>query len=376
MGQVYDRTRPLRNSWRQAGDRTRPQRKEKRMKGKIVLETGEVFEGNIVCGSGIMAGKLVFDTRVVGYEKVLTSPEYSGKIVCFTYPLIGNYGVCNEDTETDRVFPPGIIICEYSEIYSNFRAECSLKDFLNGKPASLIEGIDTQNITERTRENRNLWAAVAPADAGVNGVLKEIRDCKNGNGKEPVYKGRKEKQPVVKKGERYAAVLDLGLKKSELAMLGTSGLELAVLTPDESGVAEIMASAAGIYVSSGIEDVKTIEKTAELIKTVLGRVPLFAAGLGHVITGLSCGGAISGETVNHYGVNQPVLDRKEKKCYITEQAHSLILEKNSVSGITRYVNVNDGTVEGLEDRDKKIITTSFQPAENNFREFFSMIKGQ
>jgi len=343
------------------------------MKGKLVLETGEVFQGILVSGKEIVTGRLIFDTRIVGYEKVLTSPEYSGKIVCFTYPLIGNYGINHADTETDRIFPSGIIISEYSEIYSNFRAECSLKDFLEGKRISAIEGIDTQNLTVRIRENICIRAAVVPADAQLSEVLKEIRDSKNKNLQENVHK-REVIHPAIKSSKPYIAVFDLGLKQSELKMLKTSGFDLSFLNPDSTGAAEIIASAGGIYVTSGNEDITAIEKTVSLIKTILGKIPVFGAGLGHIIAGISAGCTISGNTVNHYGINQPVLDREEKKCYITEQSHSLILEKNSVPGIIRYINVNDNTVEGLSDRDKKIISTAFQPMENNFNEFFSMVK--
>ncbi len=344
------------------------------MKGKIILETGEIFEGNIIHGSGTVAGKLVFDTRVVGYEKVLTSPEYAGKIVCFAYPLIGNYGVCREDTESDTIYPAGIIISEYSEIHSNFRAECSLKEFLMESTVSLIEGVDTQHITEIVREDRSAWAGIASGSVGLNSVLKQIKESRNTAPGTRSEKDGNRKYPPLKKGRRYLAVIDLGLKKSEIAMLNTAGLELALLDDDTPKACEILESAAAIYVSSGSENAVTAEKTAELIRTVAGNIPVFGTGLGHIAAGLACGGEVSPENVNHYGVNQPVTDARRGNCYITEQAHSMVLDRGSVSGIIKYVNVNDGTVEGLQDKTKKVVTTAFQPTVENFRDFLSMIK--
>jgi carbamoyl-phosphate synthase small subunit len=343
------------------------------MKGRLILETGEFFIGVFISDKNPATGMLVFDTRVVGYEKVLTSPEYSGKIVCFTYPLIGNYGINYEDTETENIFPSGIVISENSEIHSNFRANCSLNDFLKGKKLSAIEGVDTQKITTLIRENNGIWAGIFNEDTDLSESLKQIKDSKNKPPHKNFYKKKDESSPP-KNGKPYIALFDMGIKKSEMEFLKTSGYEFFILNPGSPGVKGIITSAAGIYVSSGSENMEAIVMTAEIIKTVLGTVPVFGTGAGHIVIGVSCGGKISGKVVNHYGVNQPVMDRKNKKYYITEQAHSLILETDSLTDAVRYININDGSVEGLDDRDRKVISTAFQPAEENFKEFFEMVK--
>jgi carbamoyl-phosphate synthase small subunit len=343
------------------------------MKGKLILETGESFTGTFISNNSPVTGMLVFDTRVVGYEKVLTSPEYSGKIVCLTYPLIGNYGINYEDTETESIFPSGMVISENSEIHSNFRADCSLNDFLKGKRLPSIEGVDTQKITTLIRENNGIWAAIVSEDTDLSDGLKHIKDSKNKPSHKSPYK-KKDESSVPESGRPYIAVFDIGLKKSEMELLKTSGYEISVLVPGSPGIKEIIASAAGIYVSSGSENMEVIETTAEIIKTVLGKIPVFGIGTGHISVGLSIGGKLSGKVVNHYGVNQPVVDRRYKKYYITEQAHSLILEEDSLTNMVRYINVNDGSVEGLEDRDKKVTSTAFQPMENIFKEFLEMVK--
>ncbi len=346
------------------------------MKGKIVLENGEVFEGGIICGGAAVTGRLVFDTRVVGYEKVLTSPEYAGKIVCFTYPLVGNYGVCAEDIESDTIYPAGVIISEYSEIHSNFRAECSLKDFLKNSGVTLICGADTQYIAATVRENPSMRAVITPASSGINSAMKLMGSSGDNSAEKKISApGTVEKRPAPIKNKRFLAVIDLGLKKSERAFLDSSGIELVLI--GEGGLqtsGAILRSATGIYISSGREDIRTIENTAALLSTALGKIPVFGTGLGHIIAGVALGATVSCRNVNHYGINQPVSDIKGRKYFITEQAHSLVLDKDSVSRILKYVNVNDASVEGLEDKGKKLLTTAFNPAEEDFRSFLTMIK--
>ncbi|MBN1445570.1 MAG: carbamoyl phosphate synthase small subunit [Candidatus Omnitrophica bacterium] len=341
------------------------------MKGKIVLETGEIFEGTIISGKGVKTGRLVFDTRVVGYEKVLTSPEYSGKIVCFTYPLIGNYGINYEDTETEEVFPSAVIISEYSEIYSNFRAQCSLADFLKDKPVSMLEGSDTQYLTAIIRNRRGMAAGIAPADIETEKVLKEMK--KNSG---IACAQVKTKQDILKTGRPYIAVINLGVKKSETAALKNSEFDWIFFPPGAPERDEIMAGASGIYVTSGPENPAVIEEAASVIKKFLGRIPVFGAGTGHLAAGIASGRKISGDILNHYGINHPVSDTKENRCCITEQSHSLSLEKKSAGKTARFVNINDDTEEGQYDEDMRMMSTSFLPRDVNFKEFFSLIKGR
>jgi len=344
------------------------------MKSIIVLETGEVFEGTLLSGDGIRTGKLIFDTRVVGYEKILTSPEYSGRIVCFTYPLIGNYGINYEDIESDEIFPSALIISEYSGIYSNFRAKCSMEDFLRNKGVSIIGGIDTQYLTTLIRERKGIRAAVAPGDLQITKILSEIKNAKNSNCL-PI-KGIEEKHTVLKNDKPYISVINLGVKKSELEMLKNPEFDLLFLSPCSPGIEDAIANSSGIYVTSGPENLSLIETTASVIKKFVGKIPVFGAGTGHLVTGIASGGKIADSVLNHYGINHPVADMKDDRCYITEQSHSLMLEKGSVSNSIRFVNINDETVEGQHDSSIEILSTSFLPTSSIFKEFISLVKGQ
>jgi len=338
------------------------------MKGKFLLENGYTFEGKILIDGGIKTGMVVFDTRVVGYEKVLTCPEYCGKIVCFTYPLIGNYGINYEDLETDMVFPAGIIISEYSEIYSNFRAKCSLEDFLKDKGITVIEGIDTQYITEIIRENKGIRGAIAPATADEKEIKKKMKEEMDF-----VF-------PVVDdisiEESPYIAVINR-TRKSEAFLLESSGMRQVYIdsVSTSAQVKDILSKAKGIYLSSYFECITSINRTAEIIKEFIGAIPIFGAGAGYLAIVIAIGGRIAKEMVNHYGTNHPVRDIEKGRKHITEQSHSLVAEESSLNSKVRFINITDGSVEGITDRAQKIVGVAFHPEKEHISEFFSFIKG-
>lgn len=347
------------------------------MKGKIILETGEIVESCQFFSSDEKTfGKLIFDTRVVGYEKILTCPEYKDKIVVFSYPLIGNYGINYEDLETKNIYPRGIVISESSSVFSNFRANSSLADFLSTAKVSVAIGADTQYLTRAISKNKKMWAAVVPFDITTEGIAEEILAKKEMEEKQLPNPGIEKCETCRSDAEKpYIAVLNLGLKNSEISNLGYSKYRINILTPDSSGIEDAFASSKAIYITSGTENPCTIKKCARLIEKQIGRVPVFGTGLGHLIIGTAVGGRISETVVNHYGINHPVLDIETKNCIITEQAHSLTLETAGISeDKIKYVHLNDKTLEGLYDGRMKTASVSFNPQKEHFQSFFSMIK--
>ena len=348
------------------------------MKGKIVFETGEIIEGCNLSGfRGKKIGRIIFDTRVVGYEKILTCPEYQDKLVVFSYPLIGNYGINREDLETGDVFPSAIIISEVSSVYSNFRAYSSLEDFLSGTEVAVAEGADTRQLTCRIRDNKDLWAAIVPCDGDPGNIVAEIKAKKDSaKMRVPAIPASEKTQDSPHAGKPYISVLNLGLKNSEMSFLRSSGFPLKMVVPGSEHAEEVISSAAAVYITSGPDNLATIDKARRLIEKHTGKIPLCGAGLGHIIAGMAMGGEISGVSVNHYGVNHPVFDSLTKGYLVTEQSHSLVLNADTLSaGQVRYVNLNDETVEGLYDAGMKVATVSFCPREEDFENFFSLIKG-
>jgi len=348
------------------------------MKSKIILETGESIEGFRLSKSlGCKIGRIIFDTRVVGYEKVLTCPEYSDKIVCLSYPLIGNYGINYEDTETRNVFPAGLIISELSLMYSNYRAHTSFEDFLANTKICAVSGIDTQYITGKARDSGNLWGAVVPGDVDIKKTLYEIKVKKESGQEEfPHCYVPEERKGIQVAGRPEIAVLNLGLKNSEISFLESSGYGLKIVDMDEEEMYSKIASSDALYISSGPESYSLVVRICGLLRKCVGKLPVLGAGLGHLVLGILLGGEVSGSFVNHYGVNHPVVDIKTKKCIIAEQMHSFILKRETLSNeIIRYVHLNDETVEGLFDEKLKAMSVSFIPQKEQFETFFSLIKG-
>lgn len=341
-------------------------------KGKLVLESGEVLEGAIFGAKKTGVGRLIFDTRVVGYEEVLTDPSYSGKIVCFTYPLLGNYGINYQDSLTDAGWPTGLVAGEISAVYSNFRAKTSLEDFLKQQGICGIAGIDTQYLTRKIREEKEIWAGFAWEDESVDCLLEKIRRVHS-----DFFTGRTKVRNhnilTYGAGQKKLAVLNFGLTRWEIEQFQSLNIPLKVFPVEKFSPEEIPGSYIGLYLTSGPELPAYLKSGVDVIRGLLGKIPISGYGLGHILIGRALGGEISSSPVNHYGINQPVQNVRDKQCFITEQAHSLVLKKDSLENKISYLNLNDGTIEGLEDNKQKIFSFSFKPGENHFQQFVSSL---
>ena len=340
------------------------------MKGQLVLENGEILSGNLQNYEKDCAGKLIFDTRVVGYEEVITNPAYSGKIVVFSYPMIGNYGINYEDSLSENVYPEGLIISELSKTYSNFRAKTSLQEFCRRKKLCILSGVDTQYITKKVRENTGLWAAIAPGSHKKQSLLSQIDSNKKEANNKDISSSISQPQTIENDSTQHIAILNLGITNTEISLLKTAGFSAEVYNPTEFSAQKVLKQACGVYVSSGYESLPTLKHAAKVLQPLVGKLPIFGTGAGHLVIGLCMNANIAPGFINHYGVNQPVIETSTKKLLITEQSHSLILEKNnSIKKYVRYINLNDNTIEGLKCAKTGIYSASFYSDVSQFTEF-------
>jgi|LSQX01.3.fsa_nt_gb carbamoyl-phosphate synthase small subunit len=350
-----------------------------KLKSRLILETGEEIEGlKVLNEENIAIGKVVFDTRVVGYEKILSCPEYKDKLVCFSYPLVGNYGINYEDLETKEIFPAGLIISELSSTYSNYRADSSFFDFISKAKMSIISQVDTQYITKKIREENNLWGAIVSSDIDTREVVSEIKRKKVESLK--LFSGEDASKEIVSdifQTKEEISVLNLGIKKSEITNLQSSGYKIKILNLEDDNILKEISSAQALYITSGSENYSIMNKAYSIVRELVGKLPIFGTGLGHLILGQILGGKILEDCVNHYGINLPVVNLVTEKNLITEQMHSFVLDKMTIpeEKIT-YLHLNDKTIEGLTDKQKQIISVSFIPQEEDFQSFFSIIKEQ
>ena len=337
----------------------------KKRKGIIALEDGTVFEGVAFGASGERTGEVVFNTSMTGYQEILTDPSYKGQIVTMTYPLIGNYGINEEDFESLKPRAEGFIVKEYSRIASNWRSEKSLDDFLKEHGIIGLEGIDTRALTKHIRTAGAMKAIISTENFERKNLIKKAKISPDLVGQDLVKEVTSEKHyNWNKKGKNRVIVIDCGVKYNILRELAAHECRVKVV-PARTTANEILKfKPDGLLISNGQGDPEGIPYVVETVKQLLDKLPIFGICLGHQILGLSFGGKTYKLKFGHHGGNHPVKDLKTGKLAITVQNHSFCvdidsLNKNDIE-IT-HINLNDQTLEGMRHRKLPIFSVQFHP---------------
>lgn len=320
----------------------------------LVLSNGEIFEGKRIGAAGECTGELVFTTGVVGYVETLSDPAFAGQIVMQTFPLIGNYGMMEDDLESNCV-PAGYVVRELCDAPSNFRTEYELDTFLKNKNVCGICGIDTRELTRVIRDNGTMNAMICdqvPEDISVIAKHKSMGTVKAVSGEKRVYPAENEKKFSV-------TVIDYGMKKSLAAALSARGCEVTAVPFDTAAEEILAAKPDGVVLSGGPGDPAENGYCIEQIGKLIGEVPMLGIGLGHQMAALSTGGKTEKLKYGHRGSNQPVRDMNGVRTYMTSQNHGYAVTENC--GVVIYKNANDGTCEGIEYPGKKCFTVQFEP---------------
>ena len=336
------------------------------MKAYLILEDGHIFEGESIGAKRKAISEIVFNTSMTGYLEVLTDPSYAGQAVVMTYPLIGNYGINFSDMESKKPWPDGYIVRELSRMPSNFRCEASIQDFLEKHDIPGIAGIDTRALTKILRDSGTMNGCIIPADEfdpwKKDEMLAEIKKYEVGNVVDRVT--TPEKYEIS--GRKYkVALMDFGAKRNIPRSLNERGCNVTVY-PAHTSAEEILAEKPdGIMLSNGPGDPKSCGDIIEEIKKLYASdVPIFAICLGHQLMALANGFDTCKLKYGHRGGNHPVKDLSNGKVYISSQNHGYAVVKDSIDPAVAkeaFVNVNDGTNEGLEYIGKNIFTVQFHP---------------
>lgn len=356
------------------------------MKAFLILEDGTVFTGTHIGADREVISEIVFNTSMAGYLEVLTDPSYAGQAVCMTYPLIGNYGVCREDMESKRAWPDAFIVRELSRTASNFRKEITIQEFLAEQEIPGIAGIDTRALTKilrekgtmngmiTTDENYNPALILPQLKQYTTGKVVEKVTCshkyhfekKDGRGlsAKPEVLQTQSAQPGAQAGKRVA-LLDFGAKDNIAASLAGRGCEVTVY-PAGTRAEEIIADKPdGIMLSNGPGDPKECTEIIKEIKKLYDSdIPIFAICLGHQLMALATGADTFKMKYGHRGGNHPVKDLKSGRVYISSQNHGYVVDTEKLDpavAVPAFVNVNDGTNEGLSYTGKNIFTVQFHP---------------
>ena len=333
------------------------------MKAFLILEDGTVFTGTSIGSTREVISEIVFNTSMTGYLEVLTDPSYAGQAVVMTYPLIGNYGICYEDMESDRPWPDAYIVRELSRMPSNFRSEDTIQNFLKKYNIPGIAGVDTRALTKILREKGTMNGMVTTNENySLEEILPQLKAYTTGKVVEKVT--CKEKYVLPGEGPKVA-LLDLGAKRNIARSLNERGCEVTVYPADTTAQEIIASRPDGIMLSNGPGDPKeNVEIIKEIKKMYDSNVPIFAICLGHQLMALANGMDTYKLKYGHRGGNHPVKDLETGRVYISSQNHGYAVDTNTVKpeiAVPAFVNVNDGTNEGLKYTGKNIFTVQYHP---------------
>jgi carbamoyl-phosphate synthase small subunit len=329
------------------------------LKRYLLLSDGTTYEGLPLGADGLTIGEVVFNTGMTGYQEILTDPSYAGQIVLLTYPLIGNYGINDDDFESDRIQPTGLIVKESAPVPSNWRATKSVDQLLKERGKVAIQGLDTRAITKRIRSAGVTMGCICDdVDQGREALRKataydETDFVLDVSTKEPYKWGPVGRESLGEPDDAdrvRLAVLDCGLKYNILRRFWAAGCR-PIVFPANTSHEEILAwKPDGILLSPGPGDPRRLDPVIETVKGLLGTRPLFGICLGNQLLCHALGGQTYKLKFGHRGANHPVKDLRTGTVTITSQNHGYAVDAASLEGtlaeITQ-INLNDNTVEGI-----------------------------
>jgi len=336
------------------------------MKALIALEDGTVFEGKSAGIEGEAEGEIVFNTSMTGYQEILTDPSYKGQIVTMTYPLIGNYGVNEEDVESGGPKAEAFIAREFSKVTSNFRAQESLLGYLSRHRIMAIEEVDTRALTKHIRVGGAMRAMISTSDLDPESLVRKARESTSILGIDLVKEVTCETPYAFdgEAGDLHTVVMDFGVKANIPRMLKKAGCRVTVV-PARTSAREILGMRPdGVVLSNGPGDPEGVPDVVEEIRKLFGKTPIFGICLGQQLLGLAYGGSTYKLKFGHRGGNQPIKEIATGKVCITSENHGFAvdlksLEKERVKAT--HVNLNDGTLEGMEHEIYPIFSVQFHP---------------
>ncbi len=338
-------------------------------KAIILLENGESFSANSFASDGENVGEIVFNTGMTGYQEVLTDPSYDYQIMTFTYPMIGNYGINSFDFESKKIFLKGIIVKEYIDFYSNFRAEKSLKEFLISNNVIGLCNVDTRKLTKIIRNYGAMKAIISTLNFDKDYLLEKLKQSSSLVGQNLVKNVSTktsyifENNKAIKKNGKIV-VFDFGVKQNILKKLENLGFIIEVVPFDTKANDILMKNPDGIFLSNGPGDPNVLENVINEIKLLIGKKPVFGICLGHQLLNLAFGGKVYKLKFGHRGLNHPVKNLLTNAIEITSQNHGFAVDKNSIDekeALITHINLYDNTIEGIKYKNYPIFSVQYHP---------------
>jgi carbamoyl-phosphate synthase small subunit len=336
-------------------------------KAILVLEDGRTFHGASFGAEGETFGEMVFNTSMSGYQEILTDPSYAGQIVCMTYPLIGNYGVNEDDVESHRPWVEGFVVRESSRIASNWRSTETLDSYLKRNNIVGIEHIDTRALVRHIRDKGAMRAAVSSIDLDEKSLLDKVLaspEMQNRELASMVTISDEFEYPANGSAKYHIVAFDFGVKTNSLREFSKFGCKVTVV-PSNTSANEVLAlKPDGIFLSNGPGDPASMTTVvSEIKKLTEANVPMFGICLGHQILGQVFGGETYKLKFGHRGGNQPIKDLTTGKVEIASHNHGFAVKADSLPADVEitHVNLNDNTVAGLRHKLLPVFSVQYHP---------------
>ncbi len=350
------------------------------MKALLVLEDGFCLEGKSFTGAIDGGGEVIFNTGMLGYQELLTDPSYCGQMVCMTYPLIGNYGINDEDMESQKVHVSALLVKECCKEPSNWRSTMSLPDFLVKNNIPGVEGLDTRALTRHIRINGAMRGVISTTCLDVEELKKRANAMPSMQGqnlvdhvaaKEPyIWTGNKVEPAKIASDGSYAwqnkgprlVVYDYGIKWNILRILEQQGFDILVVPPKFSAKAVKATGAQAVFLSNGPGDPAVLTEEIEIVKELIKTYPTAGICLGHQLLGCAVGGKITKLKFGHHGGNHPVKDLVTGSVEISSQNHGFCVDLSNVPDVeVTHINLNDNTLEGFAHKTLPIFAVQHHP---------------
>ena len=358
----------------------------KRKKAILLLEDGRVFNGFSFGHIGETTGEVCFNTGMSGYQEILTDPSYCKQIVTMTSPHIGNYGIHSEDIESKKIQVSGFVIKEETEIPSNWRSELSVGDYLDDQKIVGIQNIDTRALTRHIRDNGAMNGIISSIDVDTKSLKSKLNKIPSMEGLDLAkvvttkknYKWSKDSKPYK------VAAIDYGIKLNILRLLDKHNCEVTVFPAHISADEIIKFDPDGVFLSNGPGDPSAVKYGIKMVKSLLGKKPIFGICLGHQILALALGAKTFKLKFGHRGINHPVRNNETGIIEITSQNHGFAVDLDSLPDNVEstHINLNDNTSEGIKCKDIPAFSVQYHPESSPgphdsrylFKQFIEMMK--
>ena len=330
---------------------------------KLILENGTIFSGISFGAEGETIGEVCFNTGMTGYQEILTDPSYCGQLITMTYPHIGNYGVNEEDVESNKIHAAGFIVREENVVPSNFRSTQSLGEYLRAQKIVGIQKIDTRMLTRILRDEGAMNGIISTVDLDDDSLLQKVKMAPSMDGLDLARVVTCDKSYKWSKGKHKIAAIDFGIKHNILRLLESHGCEVTVFPATTTAADILKIKPDGIFLSNGPGDPAAVTYGIKTVKELLGKKPIFGICLGHQILALALGAKTYKLKFGHRGCNHPVRNVATGVVEITSQNHGFAVDANSLSENMEvtHLSLNDQTIEGLKCTNVQAFSVQYHP---------------